>query len=341
MRLSEAIKALLIATKVEGRSPRTLETYRQKLKPLLEFLGDVEVEQITTDDLRQYVAFLMDRPTIYVGHPTHKERPGSLSPFTIASHVRAFKRLFNWLEEEGRIMINPARRIKTPHPRRKEPKGISLEDVQALLKTTRGGSPADLRDRAIILFLADTGCRVGGLCGLRITDLDMEAQTARVTEKGGKTRTVFFTSMTAGALEDWLAVRPRDRGDWVFVGMGNRSRGALTPAAVAKILKRRARVAGVKGPVNPHAFRHGFARAYLLNGGDLGSLVDLLGHSTSQVTKEHYAIFTVRELKEKHHRYSPVTQLAEMLSKESSHDQCSDCKSAGSAFAGSSPARPT
>jgi len=309
MRLAEAIEALLIATKVEGRSPRTLEAYRQKLKPLVEFLGDVPVDAITTNDLRCCIAHLMDRPTVYTGHPTHQERPGSLSPFTIASHVRAFKRLFNWLASEGIIEANPAQRIRTPHPKRQEPKGAEWQDILALLDTAQGNTLTDVRDRALILFLADTGCRVGGLCGLRVQDVDLEALTARVMEKRGKVRVVFFTPPTARALAAWLEVRPQDRGAWVFVGLGNRSKGALTPAAVHKMLKDRARQAGVKGPVNPHAFRHCFARHFLLSGGDLGTLADILGHSTVQVTKDYYAVFTVAELQEKHKRHSPVAQL--------------------------------
>ena len=70
----------------------------------------------------------------------------------------------------------------------------------------------DVRDRAVILMLFDTGCRVGGLCGLRVSDVDLERRRAVVTELGGKVRIVFFREETAEALEAWLAVWPQDRG---------------------------------------------------------------------------------------------------------------------------------
>ena len=60
MKLTEAIEALCIATKVNGRSPRTVDGYREKLGYLLAFLGDVAVESITVDDLRRFIASLMD-----------------------------------------------------------------------------------------------------------------------------------------------------------------------------------------------------------------------------------------------------------------------------------------
>ncbi|MBN1815043.1 MAG: tyrosine-type recombinase/integrase [Anaerolineae bacterium] len=309
MRLSEAIDALCIATRADGRSPRTVGSYRQKLKPLLAFLGDVHVEEISIDDLRRYVAHLMDLQARYVDHPTRRQREGGLSPFTVSSRIRAFKRLFNWLAEEGAIEGNPARRIKIPRPRREEPKGVDLQDVVAMVATTKAGSLTDLRDRALLLFLTDTGCRVGGLCGLRVEDVDLVAHRATVMEKRGKARFIFFTPATAEALAAWLEVRPQDRGPWVFVGLASRSKGPMSANSVFQALRQRAERAGVAGPVNPHAFRHGFARHFLLDGGDLGTLSDLMGHADVSVTKEYYAIFTAEELQEKHRQHSPVARI--------------------------------
>jgi integrase/recombinase XerD len=251
------------------------------------YLGDVAVESITVDDLRAYIADQMSR----------------LSPFTVASRTRALKRLFSWLEAEGRIEVNPTRRIKTPQPKRREPKAISLDDVRALLGTAKGESLADVRDRAIILVLCDSGCRAGGLCGLRLDDLHLEAGLALVYEKGGKSRYVMYGPQTAEALRAWLAVRP-EGGQSVFVNLKRKT--ALTPSGVWQMLQRRAEQAGIEGAANTHAFRHSFARHFLLSGGDLGTLADILGHSSVEVTKAYYGIFTLQELQEKHRKHSPI-----------------------------------
>jgi site-specific recombinase XerD len=309
MKLSEAIDALCIATRADGRSSRTVGSYRQKLKPLLAFLGDVDVEEISIDDLRRYVAYLMDLQVRYVDHPLRRRREGGLSPFTVSGRIRAFKRLFNWLKEEGTIDDNPARRIKIPRPKREKPKGISRQDLLGLLEACEGDKVIDKRDRAIVLFLADTACRVGGMCGLRIQDLDLEAGLALVREKGEKTRFVPFMPATAEALAAWLEVRPQDRGPWVFVSLANHSKGALAANSVWQILHQRAVLAGATGPVNPHAFRHAFARDFLLDGGDLGTLADLMGHSDISVTKAFYGIFKIEELQKKHRQHSPIAKL--------------------------------
>jgi site-specific recombinase XerD len=50
-----------------------------------------------------------------------------------------------------------------------------------------------------------------------------------------------------------------------------------------------ARKAGVEGPSNSHAFRHGFAADHLLNGGDLATLCELMGHKDVGATKRFHA----------------------------------------------------
>ena len=310
MLLSEAIEALAVATIADGRSPRTVGDYRQKLGTLLVFLGDRQVDQVTTSDLRQYIADLRTRGKRYAGHPHRPEEEGGLSPASVAGYVRCVKRLFNFLQEEEVIAGNPARRIKGTKPARGEPKGITREDLRAILKATAGDAPNEIRNHAMVLFLADTGCRVGGLVGLRLADLDMDAGTAKVIEKGDKSRRVFFSEVTRAALEAWLAIRPAAETDSVWVKLGDKGVGpVMTTGAVNEVLRRLKATAGVKGPCNPHSFRHGFAREYLLSGGDMGTLADLMGHSDIATTWQSYAIFRTSELQAKHEKHSPIATM--------------------------------
>ena len=147
------------------------------------------------------------------------------------------------------------------------------------------------------------------MCGLDVADVHLDGCLVSLTEKGSKSRLVPINPLTADAVRGWLAVRPRDQGPALFVSLSTSKRGALTPGGVGQMLQRRARLAGVVGPVNPHSWRHFFAREYLMAGGDLATLADLLGHSDIAVTKANYAIFTVGELRAKHARYSPIAQM--------------------------------
>jgi integrase/recombinase XerD len=92
-----------------------------------------------------------------------------------------------------------------------------------------------------------------------------------------------------------------------FVGLGGRNPGKrLTTRGVSHMLIRRSEWAETEGPTNPHAFRHGFARAYLTAGGDLATLSKIMGHSDVGVTANFYSIFTVDELQRRHDEFSPL-----------------------------------
>jgi site-specific recombinase XerD len=273
MMLSETIEQLAIETRAVRWSPRTIQSYREKLGYLCDFLGDVPIEDVTTSDLRKYVTHLLER---------------NLSRATVRSRVYVLKRLWNFAEAEGIITDNPARQIKIPRQQSKMPKCAEMEDILALLETTQEGTPLDLRDRAAILFLVDTGCRAGELCGLQVDDLDLDAMWASVANMSTRARFVPFAESTREALQKWLDVRPSDRGPWVFVGLATHSKGTLTPSSLYRMLRRRGKVAGCKGPVNPHAFRHAFARHWVMNGGNLDVLAHILGHSSLSMTKSFH-----------------------------------------------------
>ena len=78
----------------------------------------------------------------------------------------------------------------------------------------------------------------------------------------------------------------------------------MTVSGVNQLLKRLKRRAGLPSRANPHSFRHGFAKDYLMEGGDLASLADLMGHESVETTKSFYATFEQDDLKRKHDQFS-------------------------------------
>lgn len=305
MLLSEAIEALATAIIAEGKSERTANLYRLNLGYLVNFLGDRPIEAITRKDLQAYQAHLMARQERFAGHPSRPQEPGRLSLFTVRSYMRTVRRLFSWLTDEGYLPANPAHKLKLPKTGTPEPKAIDVNDYYKLLAATAGDTPQERRDRAICMFLYDTGCRVGGLVGLRLDDLDLEKGRARITEKGRKTRLAFLNPPTVAALQSWLSVRPDCNLPWVFLSMGIHGIGQLLPNGVGQMLKRLKQKAGIKGPCNPHSFRHAFACGFLRRGGEISALAKIMGHTSVDVTFRFYGIWAVADLQEKHRRYSP------------------------------------
>jgi len=148
---------------------------------------------------------------------------------------------------------------------------------------------------------------------LEITKLHINDKRALVHEKGNKSRFVFFTHFTALLLNKWLLLHP-ETCNFVFVSM--RTGNALTDSGIQQMLKRLKKQAKVKGRVNPHSFRHGFAREYIKNGGDLATLARLLGHSDESITAAYYAVFAPDELAEFHKKHSPINRLTKILRRE-------------------------
>jgi len=211
------------------------------------------------------------------------------------------RRFFKWLVEEGYLDQNPAARLELPPLPEEPPKAVTEEDLRRLLEAARD----DPRDYALLCFLADTAARVGAVAALRLENLDLANRRALVWEKGRggrkRARYVYFSERTKRALEEYIRVRPEDGSGCLFV---SKRGGGLTSNAIYQVLRRLAKKAGVTGRFNPHAFRHGWARGALKNGADLGTVSDILGHSSVEVTKRFYARWADDELQRRHDRFT-------------------------------------
>jgi integrase/recombinase XerD len=263
-------------------SDATRGWYRRYLKPLEKRYSRKNISEITVSDLRLLFT--------EIGKKGYSE-------YTRSNFIRVWKRLFGWAFDEGIIPANPAKKLKQPHLPPKSPSAISEEDIDKILEVAkRTKSPQ--RNYAMVLFLTETGARVGGVANLTISNLDVKKRRAIVLEKGRggkKERMIFFTKKAAVALENWLRVRPNTNSDKVFL---------LRESGIYQVLKRLAKMAGVKKYWNPHAFRHAFARRMLAKGMSIGIVSHLMGHSSIQVTVDFYGRFSNDEMQEIYNRYN-------------------------------------
>lgn len=309
MRVDSALKNFLLAKRADGLSGKTVIWYERMLNPFaLKFQGEA-IENITANQMRHYVVSLRERGSRYGSELSIRPQiTGGLSYESVSSHIRALKTFWNWSTKEYQLQHNPMANVRRQPRHSASPKAISLDDLKALLAAT-GKDMAGIRDRAILLFLLDTGCRVQGLLGLKTDDLELDAYCAYVVEKGSKRRVVYFTTYTAELLRIWMHRRPQSSSA-VFCSLSNRHYGqAMTYDGFKQLMNALKKRAGVKGRVNPHSFRHAYAREYLRNGGDLSTLSRLMGHSDSLVTSWYYGVFTAAELAEMHRKHSPVNEL--------------------------------
>lgn len=301
MNVQDAVNEYLLSSEANGVSPATLKWYRSLLSKAAAHFGRRSLTEVTPHELREYIVDLRSREGRYQNAPQKPPQAGRLSPSSVAGHVTALHAFFSWCSAEYSIN-NPMQNIARPKRREPTPKAIAKNDFMRLFDAT-GEGVAGARDRAILAFLADTGVRMGGLIALTLDNVNLIQRWAIVREKGGRARRVPFTLYTAQLVQRWLLFRIAS-GESVFVSLT--SGQALTESGVNQILKRLKARAGVTGRVNAHAFRHAFAREYVLNGGDVVTLAKLLGHADINTTAAYYAVFTDDELAMLHGRYSPM-----------------------------------
>lgn len=279
-------------------SDATLETYTHLLKRFVDFFEGRKIHTIETTDLREYRLYLFEQKT---------KAGKSYAPASINAYLRTAKRLFSWLESEGYIEGNPARRlefVKEPEP---EPTAVDFNVLVMMLNATAGS--LKLRDEAILLFLFGTGCRVGELCGLRLDDIDWSRPAVHVTGKGNKSRWVALDDIVAEALDKYIHYgRPMVEGDHVFQGQ----RGPLTTRGVWQRLRDIGAAAGVnfkKEHINPHSFRHAFVVHMLLRNVPDATVAKIVGHSDPKITGTIYAKFKPDQISQAHRSHSPSNLL--------------------------------
>ena len=302
MKLNESLYLFMLSMD-NVKSPKTYRWYQGHLKSLVEYFGgDTETTDITVHQLRAWRATLTERNFIIQGKRKIQER--KITVWTLHSYVRACRRFFRWLVQEDLLVKSPAARLELPPLPFDVREGICDEDRDAMLSAVAH----DLRDYAILRFTAATGCREGGIAGLLLSNVRIEKGYAIVKEKGlggnRQSRVVYFDPQTADALKAWLKIRTDGGSEQMFVRTDGK---ALTPGGVYQIFRRTADRADVKDGWNPHNWRHAFARNFLHNGGDIGMLSQLLGHSNIQVTQRHYGKLPDKDLRSAHKKYAPFS----------------------------------
>ena len=176
-----------------------------------------------------------------------------------------------------------------------------MEEVERLLEAASvPGTPAALRDRALLELLYATGARISEAVGLAVDDVDTRAAALRLHGKGGRTRVVPLGSYARGALDEYLV---RGRPALTAAGAGTPALfvgargGPLSRQSAWAVLRATAQRAGLRGDLSPHVLRHSFATHLLDGGADVRVVQELLGHA-SVTTTQVYTLVTVERLRE-------------------------------------------
>jgi integrase/recombinase XerD len=293
--LDPLLERYLSQLRVEGGlSVNTLESYRRDLAKWQRFLAG----RGTT--MRESVA-----PSVAVAFLSELQRVG-LAPASIARMVSALRGWFRFVNQGSLGGGDPLRDVVSTRRGQRLPKTLTKQEIEALLDLPARPTAEDQRDRAMLELLYASGLRVSELVGLQLAHLDLQVGCLRVFGKGSKERVVPMTQAARDLLRDYLeqgrpALLKGRPARAVFV---SRRARPLTRQACWKLLRQRARRAGIAKTISPHMLRHSFATHLLEGGADLRAVQTMLGHADIATTQIYTHVERSR-LKQIHRRYFP------------------------------------
>lgn len=270
--LPRRVEAFLAAKRIDGCRPKTIKGYRERLKMFMTQCSK-PVQAITTDDLREYLAYLVD------------ER--HLMDNSVQAHINTLRSFFSWLVDEDNIRKSPMRKIKSlkiDKLRSRHP--LTAEQLELVRDGCRG-----YKEKALVEFLVSSGCRVSEVAGLRVDDIDWRDRKCKVIGKGNKERTVYFSVRAKLMLQLYIAER---RGGEALFASSRAPYEPLTDRGIEKMISKLGKRIGMERPLYPHLMRHAFASHALNCGMELTIIQHLLGHSDPKTTLIYAEIDPIR-----------------------------------------------
>ena len=286
-------------------SERTLEAHKWALKTFLTWSQERDLtspQQITKPILESFQGWLFRY---------RKPNGQPLATGTQRARLGALQRFFAHLCKNNHLLANPAADLELPRKQaRSLPKGLSKEELAALMNLPDIRDPLGIRDRAILETFYATGARRSELTNLDLNDLDASGKTLLIRKgKGGKDRLLPIGKTALDWLKKYLEKsRPKlllemSEPALFLSGYGERISPGYLGNWVAKTIK----AAGIEKPGSCHLLRHSCATHMHENGADIRVIQQLLGHARLDTTSIYTAV-AITHLKEVYQRTHPAAK---------------------------------
>ncbi|MFH1284886.1 MAG: site-specific tyrosine recombinase/integron integrase [Candidatus Peregrinibacteria bacterium] len=288
---------------LRGKSRRTLSNYRHYLNRFEEFFGNLSSPSaITLKKVNDYRLHLNRLKDVH-GRP--------LGQKTQNYHVIALRAFLKYLRKSDIDTLAPEK-IELSRTPQRTVEVLSREELDRIFVSVSAKNLSGHRDIAILKTLYSTGLRVSELVSLNRDQVDLKRREFMVRGKGRKPRIVFLSAQAAQAIHDYLKRRD-DHFKPLFLNSGRGRKTSeilddesrrLSTVSIEKLVRKYALKAGIIKKVTPHTLRHSYATELLINGADIRSVQEMLGHSSITTTQvyTHVTNKALRQIHEKYHR---------------------------------------
>ncbi len=308
LKLDDLIIRYELSNVSDGKSPKTIGWYNDILNLFSRYLKGKDslndISAFNMDSVRGYIIYLRNKPK-FAGHPYTPTQKATLSPQTLRCHTRGLKAFSTWIYLEGCTNENRLKYLRLPKAPTKIIEPLTHEEISTITSSINQKSPTGSRNYALFSSLLDTGLRASEAAGITLSNLNLADGYIKVMGKGSKERIVpigKYIQMTLWAYIDKVRPEPISPDcNSLFLTRGGKP---ITANTIKLVFSRLAKKSGVKR-LHAHLCRHTFAINYLLNGGDIFSLREILGHTTLEMVS-HYLHFTSSQITDQHRKYSPM-----------------------------------
>lgn len=255
---------------VDEVSLHTLKAYESDLAQFLAESGPLD--HIDARAVRRYVAHLGSQ---------------GISPRSVSRKLSVIRSFFRYLEREGRLAANPAKRVLAPRFRRGLPRVLTVDEMRQFIEAAMADTgPLGLRNWALIEMMYGGGLRSQEAVDLNVRDVDRAAGLVHALGKGKKERIVPIGRYALNAVGQYLEKgRPKLTAASQKALFVNARGGRLTTRSVRRIVKATLVKSALHRNISPHWLRHSYATHLLMGGADLRVVQELLGHESLRTTQ--------------------------------------------------------
>lgn len=288
------VREFLSYIRVEkGLSANTLQSYARDIAKLQSWSerNRKQIDKLERKDLRDWIARM--------------SRDG-LAPSSVSRAVSAARSFFRFLMLDGHIKRNPADDLPTPQRHSYLPRFLTEDEMEQLLLAPDIKTDLGIRDRAMLEMMYAAGLRVSEACGLRTSEVDLDAALITCHGKGSKQRRIPIGKSAVHWLQRYLAIRKQfgnEAKPELFLHRGR----PMTRQTAWLMIKTHAATAGVPD-ISPHTLRHSFGTHLMQHGADSRSVQAMLGHADISTT-EIYTHITDLHMRKAYDRFHPRARI--------------------------------
>ena len=300
MLISQHIRKFLEYCEItKNQSEKTLENYGHYLKRFQDFLSeDKDPKHLTLQQVNNYRLFLN----------RHMDQRGrKLGIKTQNYHIIALRAFLKYLIKND-VRTLPPEKIELPKIPERTVEVLSREELDRIFAAVDMAKKNGPRDTAILHTLYSTGLRVSEITSLNRDNVDLKRREFMIRGKGDKPRVIFLSKTAADKIRNYLKTR-NDNFSPLFTNSIRRKEDVLDDAkrrlsqvSIQNLVRKYALKAGIIKKVTPHTLRHSYATQLLINGADIRSVQQMLGHS-SITTTQIYTHLTDKQLREVHEKF--------------------------------------